>query len=135
MSQTFNLLERFSTKNRIAFKVLKKAKKEKSTFVDLGNCGIDRYLPEELFDEYFVENLEGLSLGYCYKLESNDKYKKTQNIGKQNIFYGDYLTSLSRFRSLSKLIIAYDYDFPGSLKSMDFVKGCLQLKELDFSNN
>ena len=49
--------------SQLAKQILKKAKEEKATFVDLGNCGLDGYLPDELFDEYYIENLEKLNLG------------------------------------------------------------------------
>ena len=48
--------------SELAKRILKNAKEEKATFVDLGNCGLDGYLSDELFDEHFIKNLEDLSL-------------------------------------------------------------------------
>ena len=50
--------------------------------MDLGNCGLDGYLPDELFDDYFIENLEGLSLGYYNEYDENGNGTETSNHGK-----------------------------------------------------
>ena len=135
--------------SQLAIEILKKAKKEKATFVDLGNCGLTRYLPDELFDDYFIENLEELSLGNVTKnylgsqMEdrwvkysfSEINYYKTPNKGNKNIFSNSSLNKISSLLCLSKLWIAYEYNVKGDLESMSFIKGCKNLEEIYIVNN
>jgi len=136
--------------SELAKEILKKAKEEKATFVDLGNCGLDGYLPDELFDEYFIENLEGLSLGNVTKnyldidwedkwvtfLISPIKYYYTPNKGKKNNFkQNSELERISNFKRLTNLMIANEYNNPGELRTMDFIGNCNHLIELHLVNN
>ena len=124
------LEEKSIDKNQLAKGILKKAKEDKATLVDLGNCGLDGYLPNELFDEYFIENLEVLSLGHFFEVDSNKLYIETKNTGEANSLSGEELESLSKFKNLSRLWIN-----GLNLKSMSFINGCNKLKELNLGSN
>ena len=115
--------------SQLAKEILKKAKEEKATFVDLGNCWLES-LPDDLFNEYFIENLIGLNLGNFYNYENKRKY--SVNNWTQNWINETDLSRLSIFKNLS---VFYYGDSGGSLTSMSFVSELKKLKILDLSFN
>jgi len=114
-----------------ASELIEKAKSERSKALDIGNCGLNGTLPDELFDPYFIENLEWLSLGDRFIDIKTQVHASTSNKGNKNVFIGNEpdLLKLHALKSLRYLYISY-YARGGSLSSGAFLKKCQNLKTL-----
>ncbi|GEM_PF-2859987 len=66
--------------SQLALDLIAKNKRNRSPFLDLGNCGLIE-LPQELFDCVWLENL---NLGIGYFDEETQKFAQTENQGEQN---------------------------------------------------
>jgi len=81
--------------SQLAQKLIAENKKTKSPFLDLGNCGLTG-LPKELFDCYWLENL---NLGYRYYNVETEKFEKSKNQGESN-----RLSSLKERKSVFNIV-------------------------------
>ena len=68
--------------SELALRLIAENKITKAPFLDLGNCGLVNYLPEELLDCVW---LTGLNLGHFYidiesKIQVSSDNKRTKNI-------------------------------------------------------
>ncbi len=73
-------------------KIIEKAKAERATFIDLGNCGLTE-LPEKLFG---LTGLEGINLGRYYW--NGTEWKETANKGRANRLTSESLYPLKRYK-------------------------------------
>jgi len=122
--------------SQYVIELIEKAKSEKSKILDLGNCSLNGTLPNELFDPYFIENLEWLSLGDRFIDIKTQAYTSTSNKGDKNIFTGNEsdLLKLSTLKSLTCLYFGY-FSWGGELSSGAFLKECKNLNTLGFWGN
>jgi internalin A len=82
----------------LAFKLIAKEKREKTGFLDLGNCGLTE-LPEELGELVWLEEL---ILGQAYYSIRRSNWVRSNNKGKLNFIAAlpDWLRRLERLRTL-----------------------------------
>jgi Leucine-rich repeat (LRR) protein len=86
----------------LATLLIERNKAERSTFLDLGNCGLSA-LPEELAD---MKWLERLNLGGLYFDKVNKKYVRSANDGESNTFLGAKLSLLTELPVLKDLSLS-----------------------------
>jgi len=119
--------------SKLAIEILTNAKKEKVTFIDLGNCGLNK-LPSELFDDYFIENLQGISLGDFYYVEKIVQ-KFSENDDRVNFIKEEELSKLSRLENLKEFFYWVSLNSQNKLSHMNFVSSFAKLQSLYLSCN
>ncbi|MDI9869056.1 hypothetical protein, partial [Flectobacillus roseus] len=77
--------------SELALQLIAENKKTKNPFLDLGNCGLENYLPDELLDCVWLEHL---NLGDWYYDVSKGEWKKSSNKKGANTFVGNGLIVL-----------------------------------------
>lgn len=116
--------------NQLAFDILTKAKDNKETFIDLGCCGLEDNLPDELFDNYFLANLSGLNLGDYYSDEDRNQ-SFSINEGKSNRFSENELYKLRGFKRLRRFAYNILHDEGYGLESMGFISNLKKLTHVE----
>ena len=84
----------------LALELIAENKKTKNPFLDLGNCGLVNYLPDELFDCVWLQRL---NLGVYYRDEIKKHLIETTNKESSNIFTGKELAILEKLTDLQSL--------------------------------
>jgi internalin A len=114
--------------SELALKLIAENKKTKAPFLDLGNCGLVNYLPEELGDCVWLERL---NLGGDY-YDENKEWIETNNKGRFNIFTGNEneLYFLERITGLQSLDISSNY-----ISNISFLQKLTSLQSLNLSEN
>ena len=75
--------------SELALRLIEKNKKTKDTFLDLGRCGLENYLPEELLDCVWLERL---NLGSTYYIQHQNSWESSKNDQLDNPFKGQVET-------------------------------------------
>jgi internalin A len=88
--------------SELALQLIAENKRTKDTFLDLGNCGLENELPDELFDCTW---LEGLNLGSQYYHVVSDKIIYSMNNGKHNFLKNCADARFTRFECLRRLYL------------------------------
>ncbi|MCU0470795.1 MAG: leucine-rich repeat domain-containing protein [Arcicella sp.] len=113
--------------SELAKKLILIHKITKDPFLDLGNCGLENYIPSELFECTW---LKGLSLGGGYLNKSSGIWVSSLNRGMKNSFKGIELTILEKLPFLENLCIS---DI--QIKNYNFLEKLKKLQYLDLSYN
>lgn len=103
-------------------------KRTKNPFLDLGNCGLDNFLPTEILDCIWLKRI---NFGANYFVKANQKTQETENNLEGNKFNGFELSILSKLPHLEIL------DFCGieKMANYGFLENISNLKEIDFRFN
>ncbi|MBE7174030.1 MAG: leucine-rich repeat domain-containing protein [Williamsia sp.] len=110
----------------MALRLIEENKRTKAKFLDLGNCGLENELPEELFE---CEWLEGLSLGnFFYDEENEPRY--LENECERNAFENINLLGFKRLGLLRKLFLNNS-----NLSDISFLQHLTGLQSLDLRYN
>ncbi len=133
--------------SQLAKQLIAVAKYHKLKYLDLGNCGLNGELPEELFDQYFVENLQWLSLGNRFvrgievviikpDTDLGAQIVSTSNKGEPNDFSGteSCFERLEHLKNLKILSIGY-LDRSGKLFDASFLQYCPKVEHLGLWGN
>ena len=113
--------------SKLALKLIAENKITKAPFLDLGNCGLRKFLPVELID---CDWLIRLNLGQYYYDEVNDLWCDSINQGNENVFQGKELFILQQLINLRKLDLNFIY-----INDIKFLEKLTFLQSLDLSNN
>ncbi|MFN3851055.1 MAG: COR domain-containing protein [Spirosomataceae bacterium] len=114
--------------SKLALKLIEENKRTRNPFLDLGYCGIKNYLPDELFDCYWIEKL---SLGGFYEDKTGHK-QRTINFqnNKKNVFLK---RAFEQLKLLPNLINLQCEDI--GLSELTFLELLTNLKYFNASNN
>jgi internalin A len=113
--------------SELALKLIAENKITEDPFLDLGNCGLVNYLPDELSDCVWLERL---NLGAYYYDKVNRKWIGTNNGGNINSFTREGLSVLE------KLIVLQSLDISDNrISDIRFLEKLSSLESLDLSNN
>ncbi len=112
--------------SELALQLIEENKRTKETFLDLGNCGLENELPEELFGCVWLEELNLTSSYY----DANESLIQSKNKGG-----GNFLDSLHAvgFASLSYLKRLYLNEL--RIRDISFLEKLTNLQYLDLSKN
>ncbi len=116
--------------SKLALQLIAENKKTKNPFLDLGNCGLKNYLPDELLDCVW---LEALNLGDLYYDVSKDEWKETSNKKGNNTFVGKdlkVLKKLEKLKNLNSLALSNN-----QITAISFLSSLMNLNSLALNNN
>ncbi|MEA5402281.1 leucine-rich repeat domain-containing protein [Arcicella sp. DC2W] len=113
--------------SELALQLIAENKKTKSPFLDLGNCGLEYYLPNELLDCVWLKQL---NLGSLYYNISKQKWEETSNRQQGNRFSGSELIILEKLTNLNSLDLS-----DNKITDIRFLEKLTSLKSLDLSDN
>lgn len=114
--------------SELALQLIEENKRTKNPFLDLGTCGLENHLPEELYD--CSQWLKELNLGRYYLDTNNHKWVESQNTKIDNTFNGKDLKLLSKFINLKSLYLG-----GCQIKGISFLQNLFQLEILDLFDN
>ncbi len=114
----------------LALSLIRKAKEENATYLDLGRCGLTE-LPSELFD---LTNIETLILSNEWVDWQTRELSQSQNSGESNRLSA-LPKEISRLRALKTLIAAGEWTNNWEIGDLTPLKGLTALTRLDFSFN
>ena len=117
--------------SELARKLIQENKKTKVKFLDLGNCGIDGAIPEEIGDCFWVEELLLSESGWDWNGE-NLSYWPTRNTGASNKIK-KLPKSLSRLTKLNALLLG-SKTRKSALSNISILGELTNLSILDISN-
>lgn len=113
--------------SELALQLIEYNKETKDTFLDLGSCGLEFRLPQELLECVWIKRL---NLGSYYYESKQNKWVESKNKKSLNIFHGQELTILENLPQLQALDLNYN-----QIQEINFVKNLKQLISLDLSYN
>lgn len=112
----------------LALLLIAENKITKAPFLDLGNCGLVNYLPEELLDCVWLEEL---NLGSSYFDRRNSKmFFRDTPYASKNIFSGEELYELKKLTKLKELHLNNC-----SISNLQFLEQLTDLQTLDLNDN
>ena len=119
--------------SELALKLIAENKKTKAPFLDLGNCGLVNYLPDELFDCDWLEELN-LGQSFISRSEVHDEYKDVSNIianeGKENVILETEYVHLLKLDKLISLGIGN-----ANISNIQFIASFEKLEYLYLAHN
>ncbi|GAB3519433.1 leucine-rich repeat protein [Emticicia fontis] len=86
--------------SELALRLIEQNKRTKDPFLDLGNCGLEYELPNELLE---CQWLKDINLGRTYFCTYKKRLTNSQNDGKKNKFSGNELSILKHLLQLGSL--------------------------------
>ena len=113
--------------SELALQLIAENKHTQAPFLDLGDCGLEYKLPDELLDCTWVKRL---NLGILYFDRQSNNWIGTANQGARNYFRGKELAVLRKLTSLQSLDIVDSEIF-----SIDFLEKLTFLQSLNISYN
>ncbi|MEZ4921067.1 MAG: leucine-rich repeat domain-containing protein [Saprospiraceae bacterium] len=105
---------------------LKENLKNKSTFLDIGNCGLSS-LPKEIMS---LEWLEEINLGTIYWHDEEGTFKESQNNGPLNQLYSEDFAVLQPLKNLKKITLR-----SCAVRNLEALSQLSQLESLSIGGN
>src|SRR4051812_26969798 len=112
---------KYNPMSELALQLIAENKRTKATFLDLGNCGLENELPEELFECVW---LEGLNLSSPY-FDKNGIQVYSKNKGSRNNLMDIQIEGFTSLHCLKELYLCEsrikDFSFLSKLTSLQFL--------------
>lgn len=113
--------------SELALRLIEENKRTKDTFLDLGHCGLENELPEELLECIWLKEL---NLGGAYTKYEPYEIIESPNSGEYNEFHGSELYTLNKLPQLEALHL-----LASSITDISFLQNLKHLSSLDISLN
>ncbi|WP_337043847.1 leucine-rich repeat domain-containing protein [Emticicia sp. 17c] len=114
----------------LALQLIEENKRTQDPFLDLGNCGLENELPNELLDCVWLKRL---NLGTRYYNPEQKEWINSKNNNGFNRFNGAELTILQNLPQLQCLYLHGHYVY--QIRDVSFLSNLPQLQSLDLSDN